>query len=88
MKTRWEIKKVDAPGGAWMVTRDVVETEHVTQPDAPEVRTPVEVVRQSSVSAYTTLSHARRSIVDELKLPKRVRMTRRSETHYTYNHHA
>jgi len=34
------------------------------------------------------LSHARRSIVDELQLSKRVRMTKHSDVHYTYQHNA
>ena len=88
MKIKWDISKIDAPGGAWMVTRDVISTEQVTQPDAPEVDATVDVVREHSVSAYTTLSWARRSIVDELRLPKRVRMTRKTAHHYTYQHTA
>jgi hypothetical protein len=70
----WTITKHQAPGGAWMVMRVESHGEN-WNPDF-------------SASAFTTLSHARRSIVDELRLSKRVRMTKHSDTHYTYHHNA
>lgn len=73
MSIDWQISKHSAPGGAWMVMR----IEHKDNGDT-----------DFAASAYTTLSHARRSIVDELRLNKRVRMTKHSDTHYTYTHNA
>jgi hypothetical protein len=84
MAIHWNIEKVNAPGGAWIVTRSVIETEQET--DEAEVTTSYERLVSRSMSAYTTLSHARQSIVDELRLSKRVRMVKRSDTHFTYLH--
>jgi len=85
----WNIEKVEAPGGAWIVTRSETQTEYETsETDAGEVTTSYDRLVSRSTSAYTTLSWARRSIVDELNLSKRVRMTKHSDTHYTYKHNA
>jgi hypothetical protein len=85
----WNIEKVDAPGGAWIVTRSETQTEHETSGTATgEITTSYQSLVSRTVSAYTTLSHARRSIVDELQLSKRVRMTKHSDAHYTYQHNA
>jgi hypothetical protein len=87
MTVHWTIEKVDAPGGAWIVTRSVTETEHETsETDGVEVTSSYERLVSRSTSAYTTLAHARRSIVDELNLSKRVRMTKHSDTRFTYKH--
>jgi|DEB0MinimDraft_3_1074331.scaffolds.fasta_scaffold189362_2 hypothetical protein len=87
MSIHWNIEKVDAPGGAWLVTRSRTQTEYETnETPTGEVTTAYQSLVSKSVSAYTTLSHARRSIVDELQLSKRVRMTKHSDTHYTYNY--
>jgi hypothetical protein len=89
MNIHWNIEKYEAPGGAWIVTRTATETEHETsETETGEVTTSYERLVSKAIGAYTTLSHARRSIVDELKLSKRVRMIKHSDTHYTYKHNA
>lgn len=85
MTIHWNLEKYDAPGGAWIVTRSVTETENEYN-ETGEVLHSHERLASRSTSAYTTLSHARRSIVKELELSKRVRMTKHSDTRYTYQH--
>jgi hypothetical protein len=87
MNIHWTIEKHEAPGGAWLVTRTLTTFEEETsQTEDGETVTSHNTVQSKTVTAYTTLSHARRSIVDELRLSKRVRMSKHSDLHYTYNH--
>lgn len=89
MSTHWSISKHEAPGGAWLVTRTDTQVEQViSQTEDGDTVTSHNTVQSKVVTGYTTLSHARRSIVDELRLNKRVRMTKHSDTHYTYTHNA
>lgn len=70
------ISKVDQPGGAWQLAR--VEYGENRDTGEPSIRT--------DLSAYTTLAHARASIVRELRLPKRVRLTKINSGKYRYVH--
>lgn len=70
------ISKVNQPGGAWQLTR--VEYGENQETGEPSIR--------QQLSAYTTLAHARASIVRELSLPKRVRLTKINDGKYRYTH--
>jgi hypothetical protein len=85
MNIEWQVSKTEQPGGGWLVRRRVVEEQVTGDPAQPDTLTVQRRIVQDGYFAYTTLSHARKSIADELRLDKRVRLRKHSDTFYNYN---
>lgn len=67
----YELRKTELPGGGWLVKATPVYTSG-DDPIRP------------TIYSFRTLDSARRFIGDNSKISKRVRMTRHSDTFYTY----
>jgi len=86
MILEWEITRTDQPGGAWMSTRRVVIEQVHGDPEQPDTMTVVRTVQSIRREAYTTLTNVRRAVAAELRLDKRVRFRKESDTEYTYTY--
>lgn len=86
MNIEWKVVKTEKPGGGWLVTRSVVEEQVVGDPAHPETLNVARRKVSEAAYAYTTLTNARKSIADELRLDKRVRMRKLSDTLYHYSY--
>jgi len=85
MNIEWELIKTDKPGGAWIMNRRVVQQNVVGDPDHPETVQIKRTVTGERQEAFTTLANARRSIAAELRLDKRVRLRKQSDSQYNYS---
>jgi len=86
MILEWEITKTEQPGGGWMSVRSVVTEQVHGDPEQPDTMTVTRTVQSIRREAYTTLTNVRRAVAAELRLDKRVRFRKESDTHYTYTY--
>jgi len=86
MVIEWDIQKTEQPGGGWLVRRKVMREVVRGNPDEPDTVSVHRHVDSIRHQAYTTLTNARRSIAAELRLDKRVRFRKDTDTHYTYTY--
>lgn len=86
MNIEWQLTKTEQPGGGWLVVRRVVEEAVTGDPARPETLTVERRIVKNDTYAYTTLANARKSIADELRLDKRVRLRKQSDSLYNYTY--
>lgn len=67
----YELRKTEYPGGGWVVK-------------ATPAFTPGDEPIRPTIYAFRTLDAARKFIAQQTLVRKRVRMTRHSDTYYTY----
>lgn len=84
MNIEWDITKTNQQGGGWVVRRRVTREVVSGDTDRPDTLQASRVVDSVRYDAFTTLAHARKAIATELNLDKRVRLSKHSESHYTY----
>lgn len=84
MNIEWDITKTNQQGGGWVVQRRVVREVVSGDTDKPDTLQTNRVIDSVRYEAFTTLANARKSIASELNLDKRVRLSKHSDSHYTY----
>ena len=68
----YELRKTELPGGGWLVKATPTTTGLTDETIRP------------TLYSFRTLDAARRFITTNSRVPRRVRMTKHSDAHYTY----